>query len=176
MTSLLKSSLVAACIVAAGAGWAQESTNRVDVKTDWHVFAEPPAAPKECWGVAVPSETVNTDSSGRIKAVKRGDILLFVTYRANGGAGEVSFTGGYPFAGNSFVTMKIGDNEFELFTEGEWAWPASASDDSKILAAMKRGKTATLTARSSRGTITKDTFSLFGLTAATDSAEQFCKS
>jgi hypothetical protein len=39
---------------------------------------------------------------------------------------------------------------------------------------MKRGATATLTARSSRGTITKDTFSLSGYTAAVDDAAKRC--
>ncbi|SMX46655.1 invasion associated locus B family protein [Actibacterium lipolyticum] len=176
MTSLVKSGICAGlmALVAFGAN-AQESTNRVAVKTDWNVFAEPPAAPTECWGVAVPKETVNKDSSGRIKAVRRGEILLFVTYRPKSGVnGEVSFTGGYPFAPDSFVKMEIGDSSFELFTDGEWAWPASKGDDAKILTAMKRGATAVLTGRSARGTVTRDTFSLSGFTAATESADQFC--
>ena len=175
MTAILKGGITATALVLATMAGAQESTNRVDVKTDWNVFAEPPAQPTECWGVAIPEETVNTDSDGRIKSVKRGEILLFVTFRTDGTAGEVSFTGGYPFAENSFVSLEIGDTKFELFTDGEWAWPAATSDDTKILAAMKRGAKAVLTGRSSRGTVTKDTFSLFGFTAAADSAENFCK-
>jgi len=72
------------------------------------------------------------------------------------------------------VNLKIDDNEFELFTEGEWAWPASAADDAKIVTAMKRGTEAVLTARSARGTQTKDTFSLLGFTAAIEEAEKRC--
>ncbi|WP_372602946.1 hypothetical protein [Actibacterium sp.] len=169
----IASGIVALAAVTAHAQSASE--NRVDVQTDWNVFAEPPASPSECWGVAIPKETVNTDPNGRIKAVRRSDILLFVTYRPkNGVKGEVSFTGGYPFAKDSFVEMEIGDAKFQLFTDGEWAWPASKSDDDKILAAMKRGSSAILTAHSDRGTVTKDTFSLLGFTAATDSAEKYC--
>jgi hypothetical protein len=89
--------------------------------------------------------------------------------------GQVTFTGGYPFAPGSTVNMRVGDEGYELFTEGEWAWPASAEDDAKILAAMKRGVDAVLTARSARGTQTKDTFSLLGYTAAVDEAEKRCK-
>ena len=88
--------------------------------------------------------------------------------------GQITFTGGYPFAEGSTVNMEIGGSEFELFTEGEWAWPASTDDDAQILAAMKRGANAVLTARSSRGTQTKDTFSLFGYTAAVEEAEKRC--
>ena len=72
------------------------------------------------------------------------------------------------------MTLDIGGTSFDLFSEGEWAWPASASDDAQIVAAMKRGTDASLTARSSRGTQTKDTFSLFGFTAAMEEAQSRC--
>ncbi len=149
-----------------------ESTNRVAAKTDWSVFVE--QDPRECWGVSAPKETVNT-RDGRVVAVRRGDILLFVTFRPSDSiAGEVSFTGGYPFAEGSTVTLEIGDATYELFTEGEWAWPATTGDDAKITTSMKRGSDAVLTARSSRGTVTKDTFSLLGFTAALEEAEARC--
>lgn len=152
--------------------FAQESTNRVAAKNAWSVFVED--NPTECWGVSTPRETVNT-RDGRVVAVKRGSILLFVTFRPGAGAkGEVSFTGGYPFAGGSTVTVSVSGNQFEMFTEGEWAWPASPADDAKLVTALKRGAEATLTARSSRGTTTKDTFSLIGFTAAMEEAEKRC--
>lgn len=83
---------------------AQESSNRVAVTSDWNVFAE--ENPKECWGVTVPRESVST-RDGQPVTARRGDILLFVTYRP-GQAGEVSFTGGYPFAEGSTVSVQIG--------------------------------------------------------------------
>ncbi|WP_116133003.1 invasion associated locus B family protein [Tropicimonas sp. IMCC34043] len=150
---------------------AQESTNRVAAKTDWSVFVED--NPKECWGVSSPKKVENS-RDGRAVSVQRGDILLFVTYRPGSAEGEVSFTGGYPFAGGSTVTVDVGGTQFEMFTDGEWAWAASAADDSKIVTALKRGADATLTARSSRGTQTKDTFSLMGFTAALEEAEKRC--
>lgn len=159
--------------LATAAGAQQESTNRVAANTDWSVFVE--SDPTECWGVSAPKETVNT-RDGRVVAVRRGEILLFVFYRPGAEVqGQVTFTGGYPFAPGSTVNMRIGDASFELFTDGEWAWPASASDDAAIVAAMKRGASAVLTARSARGTQTQDTFSLLGFTAAVEDAEARCK-
>ena len=150
----------------------EESTNRVNAITDWSVFEG--AEPRECWAVTTTKESVNT-REGRVVSVNRGDILLMVFYRPEAEvAGQIAFTGGYPFAPGSTVNVEIGDSEFELFTEGEWAWPASAQDDAKIVTAMKRGVNAVLTARSSRGTTTKDTFSLLGFTAAIEDAEQRC--
>ena len=152
--------------------FAQVSTNRVAAETDWSVFVE--ENPKECWGVSAPKETVNT-KDGKPTSVRRGDILLFVTYRP-GNQGEVSFTGGYPFAGGSTVGLDIGGTKFDLFSDGEWAWSGSKDEDARIIAAMKSGASAVLTARSARGTQTADTFSLNGISAALDEAAKRCAS
>lgn len=168
----LSAVLFAAAMTATTVSAQEESTNRVAAQTDWSVFVE--NDPKECWGVSAPKETVNT-RDGRVVSVRRGEILLFVSYRpAAEISGEISFTGGYPFAEGSTVSLQVGEDTFELFTDGEWAWPASAGDDTRIMAAMKRGVTAVLSARSSRGTNTKDTFSLLGFTAAAEEAERRC--
>ena len=74
------------------------------------------------------------------------------------------------------MTLEVGGQDFQLFTEGDWAWPATPQDDAAIVAAMKRGADAVLTGRSGRGTQTKDTFSLLGFTAAVDEAAKRCTS
>jgi hypothetical protein len=149
-----------------------QSTNRVGAETDWSVFVED--NPTECWGVSTPKSSVNS-RDGRVVAVNRGQTLLMVFYRPSAGAkGQVAFTGGYPFASGSTVNMDIGGTTFELFTEGEWAWPATTDDDNKIITAMKRGADAVLTGRSGRGTQTKDTFSLLGFTASVEDAAKRC--
>ncbi|MFN7053081.1 MAG: hypothetical protein ACK4NH_13270, partial [Gemmobacter sp.] len=58
-------------------------TECVSAKTDWSVCVWPD--PTECWGVSNPKETVNT-RDGRADSVRRGDILLFVTFRPGSGA------------------------------------------------------------------------------------------
>ena len=151
----------------------QTSTNKVAEKTDWSVFVE--TNPKECWSVSQPKETVNT-RNGRVVAVRRGEILLYTFYRPSDKVnGQVAFTGGYPFAKDSTVTLSVGSTTFNLFTQGDWAWAASDADDDKIIAAMKRGAKATLVGRSSKGTKTEDSFSLSGFTAAVEDAEKRCK-
>jgi hypothetical protein len=157
----------------ASAAFAQSETECVSAQTDWSVCVW--NQPKECWGVSKPKETVNS-RDGRVVSVRRGDILMFVTFRPGAGdKGEISFTGGYPFAPGSTVRVEIDGSAFELFTDGEWAWPANTADDAALLAAMKRGASAVVTARSGRGTQTKDTFSLQGFTAAMTEAETRCK-
>ena len=178
MTSLFARTLGAAALVALSATGvlAQETTNQVAVMTDWSVFTDPATGkPKECWGVTTP-KTSEASRDGKPVQVTRSDVQLWITFRAGeGGKGEVSYTGGYPFAPGSTVDVTVDGNTFKLFTDGEWAWPGSASDDAALLKAMKAGASAVVSARSGKGTQTKDTFSLRGFTAAMDDAGKRCK-
>ncbi len=164
---------MAVCLAAASVAYAQESTNRVDAKTDWSIFVENQPV-KECWVVSKPTKIVNT-RGGKVVTAKRSEILFFVTYRPSSGTkGEVSFTGGYPFKPDSTVDLQVGNARYNMFVDGEWAWPATPGDDAKIRDSMKRGASAILSAQSKRGTQTKDTFSLNGFTAALAEAEKRC--
>ncbi|KRW95070.1 invasion associated locus B family protein [Paracoccus sp. PXZ] len=162
----------ALAIAASSPVLAQDSTNVVGTEGDWTVFSA--NSPKECWAVSAPKSTQNLDTSGKPKEVTRGDIRLYVAYRP-GQSGEVSFSGGYPFAPDSAVEVNIGGQVFKLFTEGESAWTGSPADDAKLVSALRAGSSAIVTGRSARGTVTKDTFSLSGITAATNKAQAACK-
>lgn len=160
----------------AGSALAQ-SAERVAAHTDWSVFVAD--SPKECYIVSPPTASTAT-RDGAPTEVDRGDIRLFVTYRPGEGvSNEVSFTGGYPFQEGNPVEVAVGSETYALNPgsgdAGEWAWPASPEDDSRIIAAMKRGARASVTGMSARGTTTVDTFSLLGFTAAVGDAESRCR-
>ncbi|MEJ6393359.1 invasion associated locus B family protein [Gymnodinialimonas sp. 2305UL16-5] len=169
--------LLLSLILVTGTAFAQDeevSTNIVGSETDWSVFVE--TDPAQCWVVSTPANTVNTRDGQEVE-VNRGEIMMFVTYwPSDERLGEVSFTGGYPFADGSTVSVEIGSDSFELFTEGEMAWAQSPEDDNQIIRAMRSGSEALLTAQSSRGTQTADTFSLLGFSAAIEDAEARCGS
>ena len=170
-TTLRGMAAIAVLMTGLGAASAQESTNVVATEGDWTVFAA--GNPKECWAVSPPKSTINS-KDGKEVEVTRGDIRLYVAYRP-GQAGEVSFSGGYPFAPDSTVEVDVGGTKYNLFTEGESAWTGSPSDDEKLVASLRAGSSAVITGRSSRGTTTKDTFSLSGITAATNTARERCQ-
>lgn len=177
MTSwMMRAALSTALVLVAGAGVTQTpgatSDKLVATKTAWSVFAD--TSPKECWGVSKPRESVNT-RDGKPVAVKRSDVLLFVTFRPGQAGGETSFTSGYAFADKSTVDVTIDGQTFQMTTKGEWAWAASPDDDAKLMAALQKGTDASLTAHSGKGTQTKDTFSLSGFTAAMAEAASRCK-
>ena len=103
--------------------------------------------PKECYIVSPPKSSAAT-RDGKPTEVQRGDIRLFVAFRPGENvSNEVSFTGGYPFREGSTVTLTVGADSFTLSPgsgdAGEWAWTDPA-DDSKVVAALRRGATAKL--------------------------------
>ena len=85
-----------------------------------------------------------------------------------------------PIEASSDATARVtvGADRFTLTPgtgdAGEWAW-TDPSDDSEVVAALKRGATATLAGTSSRGTATEDAFSLAGFTAAVEDAAGRCR-
>ncbi|MDB4091750.1 serine protease [Planktomarina temperata] len=168
--SLIVSVLIAFfCFITAAQS---EAATRKSKNTDWAVFYE--KNPKECWAASGPKTAV-ASRNGNVVAVRRGQILLFTFFRPDEGVtGQVSFTAGYPFAKNSSVFLSVGSQKFKLETDGEWAWLTSEALDTKVMAALQRGRSATLVAKSDAGTITEDTFSLMGYTAAIKEAARRC--
>jgi hypothetical protein len=167
-------------IVLAGATFAQtvsaqQTASPVATMTDWSVFSE--ATPRGCWSVSIPKKSVATrDGRDVTREVRRGEIYLYTAYRPETGAkGEIAFTGGYPFAPGSTVKVEIGRNSFDLLTQEDWAWAANTEQDAALRDAMRAGEEAVITGRSSRGTVTRDTFSLRGFTAAMAEAERRCQ-
>lgn len=110
------------------------------------------------------------------KYSKRGDIFVVVTHRPNEKSYDVvNINAGYTYKKNTQVELKIGAKTFYLFTDGDKAWAMKDKDDKDIVAAMKRGSRMIVDGVSSRGTKTKDTYSLTGFTSAYKAISNKCK-
>jgi hypothetical protein len=110
------------------------------------------------------------------KYTRRGEIYAFVTHRpASDRINELSFEAGYSFKPDSEVTVTIGDETFTLFTKDSTAWNRTAEGDAAIVKAMRAGTRMVVKGRSSRGTLTTDTYSLRGFTAAHNAVNAACK-
>jgi hypothetical protein len=162
--------------LAAAPAFSQAAAERVAAHNAWGVFLA--GDPRECYIVSEPT-TSAARRNGQSVEVNRGDIRLFVRFNpAENVSNEVSFTGGYPLSAGTPVRVEIGSAGFDLSPgQGDangWAWPRP-EDDGAMVAAMRRGSTATVTGVSTRGTTTIDTFSLAGFTAAVNDAEARCR-
>ena len=111
------------------------------------------------------------------KYTKRGDIYTIITHRPSEKTfDEVSFVAGYTFNTKAPLTIKIGNTSFnKTFTEGDKGWMVTSSEDKNIIAAMKKGERMIVNGKSSRGTVTKDTYSLKGFSNAYKAITAKCK-
>ena len=105
----------------------------------------------------------------------RGRTFMQVTHRpAEGTWNEVGITAGYPYRRDSEAKITIDKRRFVLFTDKDTAWAKDARQDRKLVRALKRGRTMTVRATSSRGTVTVDTYSLSGFTRAYQAIGRAC--
>ena len=155
------------------------------------VFALPAAdAAEKSLGVFKTWEAYTFDENGKTVCVvwgkpekeegdytKRGDVRVFVAHRTwerPPRINEISFQAGYPFKKDSEATVNIDGKKFTLFTDGDTAWNRAAEDDRAMVQAMRVGKALIVEGISSRGTKTKDIYSLFGFTAAHNAINKAC--
>lgn len=135
----------------------------------WDAFSYREKGSKVCYIVSSPQDS-------EPKNVRRGDIYAMVTHRpADKVVGEVSVVPGYPYKEGSEVGVAIGADKYALFTAGENAWTREVKDDKALVRAMIRGVTMIVRGTSSRGTLTIDTYSLRGFTAAHEAIGVACK-
>ena len=168
-----------AALLSAGPALAQTAAKDEPVAKhgDWAVFVV--GKPKECYLGTLPASST-AKRGGKTVTVERGDIRLYVTFRpAEGVVNEISFKSGYPIKAGNAAKLAVGSETYNLNPgAGEsdgWAWPGSAAEDATIVAALRKGAKATVTALSARGTTTTDVFSLIGITAALGDAEARCR-
>lgn len=136
---------------------------------DWKAYSEGEAKNKACMIVSKPIK-----DEGDYK--KRGDIFAMVTHLPGQDKwDEFSIVAGYNFKAGSNPDVQIGDLKLQLFTSGSRAWSFSVRDDLKVINAMKTSIKMEVTGTSSRGTITKDTYSLLGFSKAYQKINESCK-
>ena len=106
---------------------------------------------------------------------KRGEAFVFVTNRpAAGERGRVSVETGYTYETGSPVRITVGDSAFSLRTEGSTAWLDDAAEGERLVAAMRAGRELVVAGTSSRGTDTRDRYSLYGFSAAYRAIAKAC--
>ena len=138
---------------------------------------------KQCWEAARELENGKRVCYAGIepqksegKYTKRGPIFLLVTHRpAENSLNVVSIQFGYNFKRGADVKARIGDEQFTLFTHKGYAFAYDPKTDRKLVGSMIKGITMIVEGISSRGTKTKDTFSLSGFTAAYKAINKECK-
>ncbi len=147
-----------------------EAQGAVEMKTfgDWIVHQNSGEGPKICFAATVP-KTKEPAGANRAK------IVLYVSaWPKEGVKSEISIKLGYRIKPNSPIAATIGNDSFELFAQEDRAYVADATQELKMIEAMKKGAKLVVKAVSTRGTQTTDTYSLQGLGQALQAVATAC--
>tara|TARA_R110002110_G_scaffold89372_1_gene232894 strand:+ start:1865 stop:2425 length:561 start_codon:yes stop_codon:yes gene_type:complete len=143
---------------------------------DWAAYAYGTGKDRICYVLSEPK-------SQAPKGATRGDVYFMVTHRPGRNIrNEVSMRIGYPFADTSKPFAMIDKDRYQMFSgvsEGgehqNWAWLDNAKDEGKMVKALRAGSSMIIKGTSSRKTLTTDTYSLKGTSAALNKIDSACK-
>jgi hypothetical protein len=148
-------------------GFAQ-TAKLINKFNDWTFYAYDGPQGKTCFAAGSPK---TSEPAG---ARRDGIYFYIAAWPKDGVRSEVSVKIGYPFRKGSDPTVTIGTTTFKLFTKDDRAFVANATEELKLIEAMKKGSSMVVQGVSERGTATKDTYSLSGLAQALHAMNARC--
>jgi hypothetical protein len=136
----------------------------------WNAYTSTEADGKMCFVASQPTESKYS------KAVSGRDPVFFMItiIPAKNIRNEASTIIGYPFADNAKVTVNVDGNQFTMFTDKDSAWIENPSQETGLIEAMRKGTQMTVEGTSRRGTVSTDSYSLSGITAALEAIAKEC--
>jgi invasion protein IalB len=172
--------LILAAVVGAGIGLASAEAlaeqKTIGTYGDWTAFTDREDGKPLCYIGSAPKKAEGDYTS-------RGATYVLVSIRpAEASSGVVTVEAGYSYKADSKVNVDIDGTKYELYTRNRTndskgdAWAVGDDGDKALIAAMKTGKSMVIQGTSGRGTLTTDTYSLAGFTAAYNAIDQACKS
>ena len=136
---------------------------------DWSVFVRETDGEKICFAA-----TEATDKSP--KSVNHGDVFfLIATWKSGAAKEQPSLMTGYALNTKPEPTLRIGSDKWEMYSSENEAFIEAASEEQRLIRAMRQGADMRISAVSSRGTATSYVISLRGVSAALDRAKAECR-
>lgn len=162
--------------LATGPAQAADAPKLLGKFDDWAAYAYGTGKDRICYVLSEPKKQ-------EPKGATRGDVYFMVTHRPGRNIrDEVSMRIGYPFADTSKPFAMIDKDRYQMFSgvsEGgehqNWAWLDNAKDEGRMVKALRAGSTMIIKGTSSRKTLTTDTYSLKGSSAALNKIDSACK-
>ena len=105
---------------------------------------------------------------------KRGENYILVYKLIGSDEKIIQIEAGYNYNLSADILVKIDQAEYGFWTTEDSSDTAWTNNDSEVIYAMKMGLELILSGESSRGTITNDTYTLKGFTAALNKLNEDC--
>jgi invasion protein IalB len=136
---------------------------------DWSVFVRDGDGEKICFAA-----TEAKDKSP--KSVTHGDVFFLVASWKSGAATEQpSLMTGYTLNAKPEPNLRIGSDKWDMYASDNEAFIEAASEEERLIRAMRRGADMRVSAVSQRGTATSYVISLRGISAALDRVKAECQ-
>ena len=166
--SIKKKILTVLFTLAFGAANAEESLKSLGKFKDWESFILSQEGTKICFAQSIPVVKAP-------KKLKREPARLFVSFRPNEDIkNEISVTNGYEFKIKAAVSAKSGKKNYDLFSQGRFAWVRDKEDERKIISTMKKASRLMIVGKTEKGDQTTDHYSMMGFTKAYNLAKKKC--
>lgn len=162
------SGVFALTLLMAAPAAAQSTPKLTGTHGDWTVYTRGSGGERICYVLSEPLAKSPT-------TVDHGNIYFMVSSWKNGAATEQpSFLAGYNLRPTRAPKAQVGSTALNMFAADNEAFISESSNERKLVSKMRAGSTMTVSAVSSRGTQTRYTFSLKGVTAALRQAKSAC--
>lgn len=170
MNIRLFSTAIALLIAASVTAAAQPAAKEIRVFNKWGAYTSDQSG-KMCFVASQPDQSkYSREISGRDPV-----FFMVTTIPGKNIRNEASTIIGYPFQENSKVSIDIdGGAKFTMFTDSDSAWIENPAQEPELIAAMRKGNRMVVQGTSRRGTVTTDTYSLSGITAALEAMVKEC--
>jgi len=147
-----------------------QATKVVEKFKDWVLYSHSGAPAKICFISAQPREKKPAEYD------KDPSYFYISAWPDDGVKAEISVKIGKELQNGSDVSIQIGGSRYKLFAKGDKAFVGDATEELKLIEAMKRGSFMVVRATVSDGTALEETYSLLGVTAAVNSLRRGCAS
>ena len=157
--------LVLACQIAPASA---QSVKLIGEFRNWSAYSATDSVGPVCFAMSKPTDTTPVPDGYATG-------YLYLTNRPSESVrNEMNLVAGYSFAPDTPATAAIGQQVFELFTQGDAAWLKNPAEGETLAAAMRAGSSVVVEATSDKGIRIVQTFSLSGATAASRAIEGGC--
>ena len=138
----------------------------------WTAYSSGAGDSKVCYALSKPKMSEPTK-------IKRDAIYFLINdWPARKAKSEPEIVPGYEYKDKSTVMAEVGSNKFEFFTKNEGtaggAWLEQQPDEERLVESMRKNAELIVIGTSKRGTQTRDTYSLAGLSDALDKVHAAC--
>lgn len=143
---------------------AQDKPELLGSFRDWFAYSVGKGADRQCYVLSEPKQKEPA-------TMKRNQVFFLIsTWPGKKVTDEPSIVPGYSYKEGSKVQVQVGSDKFDFFTKNDagtgGAWMDDPAQERRLVDALKRGAAFSITGIPDKGALTRDNYSLSGISAA----------